>query len=194
MTEVFTRYGGGGPRPAYREPIACVVAHPDAGGRCEREAVGEVWRLPFCEVHGREAELAYMDEINDAVRAELDALGDAENQKPGSNEALLEALARTPTPPGVDRVIHLAAMEEAYPPDELEGNTDPDMLRFDYETHGRDTPYDWWCEARIMAVRFMCEAQSVPILKDLELVRERATVQELLASRDMDRRCKPARV
>ena len=85
-------------------------------------------------------------------------------------------------------------MEEAYSPEDLEGNTDPDILRFDYEIHGRDTPYDWWCESRIMAVRFMRQATAVPIIKELELVRERATVQQLLASRDMDRRSEPARV
>lgn len=55
MKEVFRKYGDGGP---HVEPIACVVRHPDAGGQCEREAVGEVWSLPFCEIHAREAELA----------------------------------------------------------------------------------------------------------------------------------------
>ncbi len=66
-----------------------------------------------------------------------------------------------------------------YPPEELADNTDPDTLRFDYEIHGRDTHYDWCCEARIMAVRFMPQATAVPIVKELELVRERATVQQL---------------
>jgi len=194
MTEVFSRYGDGEPRPDHVAPISCIVSHPDAGGQCEREAVGEVWALPFCEVHGHEAALAYRDEINQTVSVEFDALRDAEAQRLGTDDALLDALASAAAPPAVDYTIHEAAMEEAYSPEDLEGNTDPDILRFDYEIHGRDTPYDWWCESRIMAVRLMRQATAVPIIKELELVRERATVQQLLASRDMDRRSEPARV
>jgi hypothetical protein len=85
-------------------------------------------------------------------------------------------------------------MEEAYPPEDHEGNTDPDTLSFDYGRHGSDTPHDWWCEARSLLVRFMRQAadRGVPLVAELEYLRERATVQELLAERDMDRRCGPS--
>lgn len=188
MTEVFTRYGDGGPRPDDVEPIACVVHHPDAGGQCGREAIGEVWALPFCEVHGREAELAYKDELAVTASLEFEALWDAEMKRADTNWSIMEALEAAEKPANVDYLIHLVAMKAAYPPEELAANTDPDTLRFDYEIHGRDTPYDWWCESRIMAVRFMRQATAVPILEELELVRERATVQQLLAERDLDRR------
>ena len=104
MTEVFRKYGGGEPRPDDKAPIACTVRHPEAGGQCEREAIGEVWSLPFCEVHGKEAEMAYMEEYEETIGYGLDMLRDEE------------------------------------------------------------------------------------LLKDLELIRERATVQQLLADRDLERR------
>ena len=42
MRELFTRYGPG-PAPDGHEVPRCVVSHPDAGGPCGEEAVGEVW-------------------------------------------------------------------------------------------------------------------------------------------------------
>jgi hypothetical protein len=186
MTEVFSKYG---PETEGDEPIRCVVAHPDAGGQCGQPAVGEVWALPFCEIHGREAELAYMDERNKAVGNKLEALADAENKRHDRDPGLLEALKAALAPPDVDHAIYEKAMADAYPPDELAGNIDPDILAFDYEEIG-STPYDWWCEARLMVVRFMRQAavDAPEILDDLELLRERATVQQLLAGRDLDRR------
>ncbi len=41
----------------------CVVSHEDAGGQCEREGVMEVYGLVFCEVHGREARAAALEEL-----------------------------------------------------------------------------------------------------------------------------------
>ena len=52
-----------------------------------------------------------------------------------------------------------AAMVAAYPPEELEENTDADTLRFEYmERDGMDGPYDWWSEARFLSCRFMRQA------------------------------------
>lgn len=193
MTEVFRRYGDGDPQGRdHVETIACVVRHPDAGGQCEREAVGEVWALPFCEVHGHEAELAYKTDLAETVDTELEALRGAEAVRVGTDRALLEALQACPDPAHVGYGVHKAAMEAAYPPEELADNMDPDIPRFEFGSPAGDTPYDWWCESRELLVRFMRQATSVPIIKELELVRERATVQELLAERDMDRRCGPS--
>lgn len=188
MTEVFTRYGDGGARPAHIAPIACVVRHPDAGGQCGREAIGEVWALPFCGVHGREAELAYKDELAETTGLEFEALWDAEMKRADTNWSIMEALEAAEKPADVGYDVLRAAMKAAYPPEELADNIDPDILRFDYENYGRDTPVEWWTEARILAVRFMRQATAVPILEELELIRERATVQQLLAHRDLDRR------
>ncbi len=195
MKEVFRKYGDGGAGAAHVESIACVVRHPDAGGQCEREAVGEVWSLPFCEIHGREAELAYMAEASESVGVELEALFDAERKRHDANRPLIEALDSATKPVEVDFRAHEPAMLEAYPPDDLESNTDPDTLSFDYERYGRDTPHDWWCESREMVARFMRQAsdRGVPIVEDLEYLRERATVQELLANRDLDRRWEAAK-
>lgn len=187
MTEVFMKYG---PAPVGAEQVACVVAHPDAGGPCPSEAVGEVWSLPFCEIHGYEAELAAREELAESAGNELEALFDVEIKRYDTNRAVTEALERAEVPSDVDREIQSAAMRAAYPPDDLEGNIDADTLSFDYEKYGRDTPHDWWYEARVLLVRFMRQAaeRGVPIVGDLEYLRERATVQELLAERDMDRR------
>lgn len=189
MTEVFRRYGAGEPRPADKAPIACTVRHPDAGGQCEREAIGEVWALPFCEVHGKEAELAYLEERAETVAFGLDILrsGDFDVLQ----QPVAEALKEVEYPGRIDRDAIEAVAREAYPPEELERHINPDTLAYDYEIVGTDTPYDWWCEARIMVRRFMREAYergSIELLCDLELIRERATVQQLLARRDLYQR------
>ena len=180
MTEVFRRYGGGEPRPDDKAPIACTVRHPDAGGQCKREAIGEVWALPFCEAHGKEAELAYREELAETVGNELAALYRAQNERFRRDEALLEVLGSLEGPPMVHYEDQDAAIVEAYPPEKLEKNIDSDILAYDYEAaKACDTPHDWWCEARIVTVRFMREAYdrgSVELLQELELVRERATV------------------
>lgn len=191
MTEVFTRYGDGGPRPAHIPPKACTVRHPDAGGQCPREAIGEVWALPFCEAHGKEAEMAYRDEIAEDVYGRFEAYREAETHKLDTNYPLLAVLASADMPELTHVPTYEALMAEAFPPDELAANIDADTLRHDYNERGYDGPYDWWSESRLLAVRFMRQAQSVPIIKELELVRERATVQQLLASRHMDEVCGP---
>lgn len=191
MTEVFRKYGPaleGAERTAKR--AACVVAHPDAGGLCTREAIGEVWSLPFCEVHGREAEMAAEEEMAACVESELEALVEAERLRYATNRILLEAFEQVPVPRSIDSSLHDDAMEAAYPPVELEANTDPDTLAYDYEMYGRDAPYEWWSEGRMSLCRALRQAadRGLPIVEDLELLRERATVQEVLAKHDMDRR------
>ncbi len=152
--------------------------------------------MPFCEVHGREAELAYLYERNEAVESKLEAIVDAENKRLDRDEDVLAALGEAAIPPRVDHAARKKAMMDAYPPDELAGNTDPDILAFDYSDLLAGTLYDWWCEARTMVVGFMRQAaqsSGYELMRDLELLRERATVQQVLASRDLDRRWrKPA--
>jgi hypothetical protein len=68
---------------------------------------------------------------------------------------------------------------------------DPDTAGFDYELHGEDPPSEWWEDARMLLLRFLRQAseKGVPgLILDLEGLRERATVQIVLAERDMERR------
>ena len=41
----------------------CCVRHEDAGGRCDRQAVLEVYGLLFCEVHGPEVRSGALEEM-----------------------------------------------------------------------------------------------------------------------------------
>ena len=108
-------------------------------------------------------------------------------------QPVVEALKTIERPVRIDRDAVEAAMREAYPPEELAEHIDLDILAYGYERDFMigDGPYDWWCEARLMVLRFMREAferGSVALLCDLEPMRERATVQQLLADRDLERR------
>ncbi len=58
----FRKYPGEPPEGT--EPPACVVTYPEP---CGRAAAGEVWCLPFCEAHGKEAAAAaYLEAFEDA--------------------------------------------------------------------------------------------------------------------------------
>jgi hypothetical protein len=192
--EVFRKYPETTPVEERKGSPACVVSHPDAGGPCQREAIGEVWSLPFCEMHGREAELAAKAEIEVTVGRELQVLADTEFERFDTNHYVLEVLKAAKAPYEVDRSIHEAAMLRAYPPDELEANTDADTRTFDYGRdyatgEAGDGPVDWWADACYLLHRFMREAAGRGVLTDeLEYLRERATAQLVLAERDCERR------
>ncbi len=199
MTEVFRKYGGGQERPETKAPIACVVSHPDAGGPCQREAIGEVWSLPFCELHGREAELAAAEEMGSSLEGIFAGLVAIEQERHDRNEKAVRIIkeAVKTSSEAADTLAHAGAIAAAYPPGELAANTDPDTLRYDYARMGMDNPHDWWCEAQIMVCRFMRQAHDrglAGLLTDLEYARERATVQRLLAERYMDRQYGPAKL
>jgi hypothetical protein len=64
-----------------------------------------------------------------------------------------------------DRVALLAA----YPPDQLEGDTNSHTQAYDYERTGEDGPHDWWCEARLMVCRSIRQAHDqrlAPLISD----------------------------
>jgi hypothetical protein len=194
MTEVFRKYPETTPVEERKGSPVCVVSHPDAGGECGRPAIGEVWSLPFCGLHGREAELAAKAEIEETTKHALQVLADAERDRFTTNRPLLEALRAAKAPYEVDPSIHEAAMLRAYPPDELEANTDADTLTFRYGADYAagevgDGPVDWWADACYLLHRFMREAAGRGVLTDeLEYLRERATAQLVLAERDCERR------
>jgi hypothetical protein len=204
MEEVFRKYPEATPAEERKGSPVCIVSHPDAGGPCQRAAIGEVWSLPFCASHGREAELAAADEMASSLEGIFAGLVAVEQERRDRNEMALRIIKEAAKPPSeaapseaADILAHEEAIATAYPPEELEANTDPETLRYDYEQMGMDTPHDWWCEAQIMACRFMRQAHDqglAGLVRDLEYVRERATVQRLLASRYMDRKYGPARI
>jgi len=41
----------------------CIVRHEDAGGKCERPAVMELYGLPFCVVHGAGVKSGCLEEL-----------------------------------------------------------------------------------------------------------------------------------
>ncbi len=128
----------------------------------------------------------------ETVERELQVLADAERERFATNSYVLEVLRAAKAPYEVDVSIHDAAITTAYPPDELEANTAAETLGFDYEhDYQGDGPVDWWSEAQLLLCRFMREAEDKGLastLPELEQLRERATVQMVLAERDYERR------
>lgn len=173
----------------------CVVSHPDAGGPCGRPATGLVWELPFCGVHGAEAEAAALAELTEDAEIELDAIRGAEDQRPGSNPVVLDILEEVAGPNSRARAGHERdhdnALRAAYPP--LEGRADPTVTSFDYETeYSGAGPVEWWAETRYLLCRFLREAHDAKGLSDLvgmlEPLRERASTQLVHAEDDYERR------
>ena len=121
--------------------VRCVVSHEDAGGRCGRTAVMEVYGLAFCGVHGAEAkagalEELYYDASNFLERLENDCV-------PAPNPAALGALREAAGKlRDSESAAHGgegddAAVRQAYPviPHRVDGGT----TDFDYGDPGRST-------------------------------------------------------
>lgn len=183
---IFRRHPGGGNPDAL-----CVVSHPDAGGQCPRAVVGEVWSMPFCGLHGREAEIAAHHEIGETAGRDLQGYADAAAQLWPVNEYLTRAVesARVPVP-DYDAREHERIMREAYPPEACV--LEPETAAYDYgHEYAGDGPVDWWHDARELIVRHVREAESLGLatLRDgLEFLRQKATVQQMLAEDDFQRR------
>lgn len=189
----FVKYDPETPVEERKGSPVCVVTYPDP---CGRAAVGEVWSMPFCEAHGEEAALAARIEAHEDAEREFQALINAEGERITRNFLIIAALRELRVPgPGADLDAHKAhdrAILAAYPLDYAaeEALTDRGTLAFDYADPDAG-PHDWWCEAREMVVGWMrvaYEAGQSPLLAALEPIRERATVQQELARRDMERR------
>lgn len=183
----FRKYPPETPEEERKGSPVCVVTYPES---CGCPAVGEVWGLPFCEAHGTEAVAAARLEAYEDAGREIDALmGTLEGEHAVRNPLVYEVLRGAKFPSGyADSPGHADAIRRTYALDAAE--TDPATLAHEYDDEG-DTPYDWWCEARELAVGWMREAYEAsqrPLLVALEEMRERATVQQELALRDMERR------
>src|SRR4051794_26355752 len=132
------RYGGG---------ERCVVSHPDAGGPCGEPAAMLVWELPFCAVHGAEAEAGALQEIFEDAEKALRGSADMENERHHTNRVLArfleDGLLSTPSVAGMRSRyddVHQEALRKAYKA--VEGRIDPDILAFDYEDDCVGTPVD----------------------------------------------------
>jgi hypothetical protein len=146
-------------------------------------------------MHGKEAELAAREEMATDLEGIFTGLVALESERHDRNETAVEIIAGFASAHGLDfdTLAHEEAMLAAYSPEELAANTDPDTLRYDYERGfaSEDGPHDWWSGAQLMACRFMRQAHDrglAGLLRELEYVRERATVQRVLAKRDLHRR------
>jgi hypothetical protein len=156
-----------------------------------------VWSLAFCELHGAEAEESAYDEIMEDTEMALESIIATEKDRFHSNDLLVRALEWTEIPGrgvGATR-SRVNAIREAFPP--VEGRIDPDILAYDYgdpsddEPGGFDNPHDWWNDAHWLMTKAMRLAHNkglAALLKDLELVRERAAAQVMQAEEDMVQR------
>src|SRR5215210_8076211 len=191
MMELFRRYAPG-PPPEGVEPPVCVVSYPEP---CGEPAVGEGWDLPMCARHWREAELAAREELVAALHNELEALVWAEDQRFHKNRAVVLTL-RDAGVTGFDWTVadshaYEEALAAAFPTEGLDDLLDADVQTYDYERHEGGGPVEWWADERYLLLYFMRRASGVGLprlVQDLEVLRERATVQLALAERDMDRR------
>ena len=177
------------PSPDQIDPPMCSVTYPKC---CGWIAEGEVWALPFCRAHGEEAAQAAKIEVHEDAGRELGALlTNTDGERFVQNPLLRKALGKIEIPGGDDTSgEHEEAIAAAYAPDD--SLLDSETLAFDYADEDRTLiPYDWWCEARELVVKWMREAHEAgqsPLLDALEPIRERASVQQVLAARDLERR------
>lgn len=178
-----------GPRPNPRNDGGpfCSVSHPATGGPCGKPASIEVWALPFCEVHGAEAEAASVAEMWEDARR---AAGSAVVGGRGAwrmNGALLYTLRRAEHEARQNEEdaehTHEDAMQDAYGETDAT-HTDSDTLRYNGDPFA-GSPVDWWSETRRAICKAMREAHEGGLTHgaDLEPLREYATAQEVLALR-----------
>lgn len=96
----------------------------------------------MCELHGREAELAAREEMATSLEGILTGMRAVEQERHDRNETAVEIIEKAAHGLGFDTLADRAAMLAAYPPDELEGDTNADTLACDYERTGEDGPHD----------------------------------------------------
>jgi hypothetical protein len=142
--------------------------------------------------------MAAREELAEALDNELENLKFAENQRRHKNEAVVWALRGAGVPglewAAADFYAYDAARAAFFPTEGREDLTDPDTLAYDYGRHEGDGPVEWWSDERCLLLYFMRRAsgEGLPrLMRDLEGLRERVTVQLALAERDLDRRYVP---
>ncbi len=168
-------------RSAEDAPV-CIVSHPDAGGPCGEPATCEVYGLPFCEVHGLEANYGCLNQLHSDAMDELPDVRSSE-RNPAALEHLRAVWVRLADLTNSYSDAHSKAVKEAFP--YLEERVDEETLEWDYDTH-RETPPDWWLEDYWKLCTFMYEAwrtQRYFVCKELEPIRERVAAQYAFAEK-----------
>ena len=191
MGESFSRYNPNTPPEERKGSPVCVASYPEP---CGERAVGEGWGcLPLCEKHWNEAGLAAREELSYAVESELNALVGAEKpRRPqcrrGAGGAVRRRRARLGA--GRPRPLTLGASGGLFD-GEARGPHRPRDARLRLRQVRRRRARGVVEDARLLLLRFLRQAgeTGLPGLAlDLERLRERATVQQILAERDCERR------
>lgn len=184
----FARYNQDVPEHERVGTPVCSVSHPAAGGPCGKPASVEVWALPFCPEHGREAEAAALSEMHEAGHEFARDAVEAARTTWRRNGALLSLVrasaAEAQRSMEEHDCAHEAALQAVYG-DADDSRTDTNTLVFGYEDLSAGTPSEWCRDARVSVCRLMREAHEdgLVLAEHLEPVREWATIQEVLAVR-----------
>lgn len=157
----------------------CVVDHPDAGDACGRPGVYEVVGLPFCEVHGPEANSGILAQLyHDA----LDGFAQLDNQQ----AVPLQAEVLRVVQDAYDRSLethsryakhHGDVVREAYPL--IRERVDQETLDWSPGNYER-VPTDEWMDEyhEVCALMLRAYGGLAPgLVRDLEPLRERAAAQ-----------------
>ena len=176
----------------------CVVSHPDAGGHCEREIVYEVYGLPFCEVHGLEANAGALARLYHEAADEFERM-DNPHADPLQPEVLrVVREARTTAMDGHFRHEKSldALLREAYPLTEgLEERVDPDTVEWvPGDLAFGLAPVDVWADQywAICSVMLHAQASLAPeLVREIEPVREHVAAQYAFAEVYSERKLGP---
>lgn len=172
--------------------LPCFVRHEDAGGKCKRSAVVEVYGLNFCELHGAEVKAGALQELYEDASDFLHRLDNPQVVPP--NPAALAVIRNA-----VGRFLDVeldteedeeAAIRQAYPV--IPKRVEEDTVDFDYEDPARGFgPVEWNGDVRRLIhkiMRLAYEKRATWIVERLELDREHVTAQLSFALADYDER------
>lgn len=160
----------------------CFVAHPDAGGRCGREAATKVHGLPFCQAHGAEARFGALLEERHVVDRFLEQFSDPGTVSP-VEKVLLVGLEHR----GDSQVWdgeHMDALTRAYPdpPEELRQQVRRWIA--DERPRYEEAVVDYLLRALELTNRLMRQAHEerlVFMVEELEKTRESLSAQAACA-------------
>lgn len=165
----------------------CVVSHEDAGGPCERPIVFEVYGVPFCEVHGIEANVGAMAQLHDEA---MDEFGRMDNVHALPIQPEFLRVVRSERGRSFDDHIRYARQHErllleAYPliRERVDQETS-DWQPGDLDKNFTGGPVDWWAAEYRHMCSFMLQAsrsRETNLARELEPVREHAAAQYAFA-------------
>ncbi len=157
----------------------CVVDHPDAGGACGRRGVCEVYRLPFCEIHGLEANAGALAQLYHDAMDEFDRL---DNQQALPLQPEVVQVIREASERSLETHIRYAREKdrlvgEVYPL--IRERVDQETLDWEPGSLG-ESPVDRWAAEywEVATLMLQTTGRLAPsLVRDLEPLRERAAAQ-----------------